>query len=449
MELKSIFKSKSTLSFLGNLVISMAGMVNFMLIARLVSMDELGQYAIFLAASTFLEMIRLGLTHNGLIRFIATGSIEDKHQFIGTAYIMGLALALFLAFSFILVCEVGDLTNTNFGAFQLFIFWYPFFAVATFPLKNALTLLQSDLNFGRILVIKILNVLPLSIFLVGSILYTSSISINKVMLVMVLTSGLLSLIMIFLKYDGSNHWRSFRNSSYKKLVNFGKYNSLTLLGTNLLQSVDMFLIGLSPLGPVAVAIYSIPLKYVEIMQMPLRSLAAAAYPLMAKYADQKDWDGFRRLLYSRSGFLIIGFAPICLFLIFFAPWFIKFIAGHTFYEANGFISSNLLIMFAIVALFMPLDKFTGSALDAMNRPQANTVKVFIMLGINILIDIVALWGFNSLQLMAVGSIIYTLVGGLVGYYYLKDKFNFSLKEFLTEGFLAINILLDKLRLSRK
>ena len=85
----------------------------------------------------------------------------------------------------------------------------------------------------------------------------------------------------------------------------------------------------------------------------------------------------------------------------------------------------------------------------MNRPRANTVKVFIMLGINVLIDVIALWSFNNIQLMAVGSIVYTLVGGLIGYYYLKDKFNFSLKEFLTEGFLAINILVDKLRLTRK
>lgn len=449
MELKSIFKSNSTLSFLGNLVISIAGMVNFMLIARLVSTDELGQYAIFLAASTFLEMIRLGLTHNGLIRFIASGTTEDKNQYIGTAYIMGLVLAIFLAFFFILLAQVGDLISLDFSAYQLFIFWYPFFSVATFPLKNALTLLQADLNFGRILVLKILNVLPLSIVLVVSIFYLHSISIDNVMLVMVLSSGLLSLVMIFLKLDGSNHWRSFKIYSYKKLVSFGKYNSLTLLGTNLLQSVDMFLIGLSPLGPVAVAIYSIPLKYVEIMQMPLRSLAAAAYPLMARFADQNDWNGFRKLLYSRSGFLLIGFAPICVLLIFLAPLFIRFIAGNSFYEANGDIASDLLILFAIVSLFMPLDKFTGAALDAMNRPRANTVKVFIMLGINVLIDVIALWSFNNIQLMAVGSIVYTLVGGLIGYYYLKDKFNFSLKEFLTEGFLAINILVDKLRLTRK
>lgn len=445
MGVKSLLNSNSTLSFLGNLFVSVAGMINFMLIARLVSTEELGQYAIFLAASTFLEMIRLGLTHNGLIRFLATDSELEGKQLIGTSYLIGLSLAVLLAI--ILTAIYNSVCNKAdcFGAYHLFMFWYPVFSIVTFPLKNTITLLQADLKFGLILVYRILNIVPLTLYLVWAIFTPQEESINNLMVLMIFSSGILSLVTIILRRDGADKLKYINKRSFDKLFQFGKFNSLTLLGTNLLQSIDMFLIGLSPLGSVAVAIYSIPLKYIEVMQMPLRSLVAAAYPLMAKLAEKKDWVGFKQLLYSRSGFLFIAFIPICLILIILAPWFIKIIAGNDFYEANGILSSRLLILFAIVALFMPFDKFSGAALDAMNRPQSNTKKVFIMLLINTFVDVIALWGFSSLNLMAVGSILYTLAGGIVGYYFLSDKFTFSPKELIKEGISSFNILFSLVR----
>ena len=445
MGVKSFLNSNSTLSFIGNLFVSVAGMINFMLIARLVSADELGQYAIFLAASTFLEMIRLGLTHNGLIRFLATDSELEGKQLIGTSYLIGLSLAVFLAIILTAiynsVCDKADC----FGAYQLFLFWYPVFSIITFPVKNAITLFQADLKFGLILVYRILNIVPLTFFLVWGISYHQAVSIDSIMWLMVITSGVLSLLSIILRRDGADKCKYTNKKSFIKLFEFGKFNSLTLLGTNLLQSIDMFLIGLSPLGSVAVAIYSIPLKYMEVIQMPLRSLLATTYPLLAKVAEKRDWIAFKQILYSRSGFLFIGFIPICLVLILLAPWLIRIIAGNNFYEINGSSSSQLLILFAIMALFMPFDKFSGTALDAMNRPQSNTKKVFIMLLINAFVDVIALWGFSSLNLMAVGSILYTLAGGIVGFYFLADKFTFSPKELIKEGISSFNILFSLVR----
>lgn len=51
----------------------------------------------------------------------------------------------------------------------------------------------------------------------------------------------------------------------------------TMVGANLLRSSDTFLIG-AFLGGEAVAIFNIPLKLFELVEIPLRSFAATALP---------------------------------------------------------------------------------------------------------------------------------------------------------------------------
>ena len=49
-----------------------------------------------------------------------------------------------------------------------------------------------------------------------------------------------------------------------KSLNFGKYSTFTLIGTNLLRNADVLIISVSPFGSSAVALFSIPLKLTEL-----------------------------------------------------------------------------------------------------------------------------------------------------------------------------------------
>jgi O-antigen/teichoic acid export membrane protein len=68
----------------------------------------------------------------------------------------------------------------------------------------------------------------------------------------------------------------------RTLLDFGKYTTFTLIGTNLLRSADTLIISLSQWKSAAVALYSIPLKLTELQQIPLRSFVATAFPKMSK-----------------------------------------------------------------------------------------------------------------------------------------------------------------------
>jgi O-antigen/teichoic acid export membrane protein len=55
----------------------------------------------------------------------------------------------------------------------------------------------------------------------------------------------------------AKHITKATSETNRTLLDFGKYTTFTLIGTNLLRSADTLIISLSPMGSAAVALYSI------------------------------------------------------------------------------------------------------------------------------------------------------------------------------------------------
>jgi membrane protein implicated in regulation of membrane protease activity len=70
-------------------------------------------------------------------------------------------------------------------------------------------------------------------------------------------------------------------------------------------------------------------------------------------------------------------------------------------------------------LFLPADRFTGVALFAMNKARLNFYKIFLMLAFNILFDVLAVFAFKSLALVVLATLLFTLIGLIIGWKYVK------------------------------
>jgi O-antigen/teichoic acid export membrane protein len=237
--------------------------------------------------------------------------------------------------------------------------------------------------------------------------------------------NILSSIVSMLKgWDGMRDITRMTRASLGQLAGFGKYTLFTMIGTSLLRSADTLIISLSPLGAPAVALYSIPLKLTEIQQIPLRSFAATAFPKMSKASLEGDRNHVRTLFYDYSGALGLLFLAFSLFCIFFAGPIVHLLAGHS-YDATvvaGQASPVVILqVLAVYGMLLPLDRMTGIALDSIDRPRVNAIKVFIMLITNVVGDLVAVFLFKSLLWVAIGSILFTLVGIWIGYRFLDRE----------------------------
>jgi len=427
-KIKHIVFNQDFLSLLGNLVYAALGFVSFLILTRSFPKDVFGEWVLFITAANFVEMFRFGITRTAIVRFLSGANESEKEKLIGANWLIGIVITVFLVIV-IFVVNLFFSENIKSSGFGLFFLWYPLYAVLNLPFNNALTVLQAKLQFGKILKLRTINILLFDIFLLANLLYLK-LDITTVLIVFLILTAFTSIISLINKWDGVYLLRKSDKKTINKILDFGKYTTGTLIGSNLLKSADTFIIGMSPfLGTAGVALYSVPLKLTEVMEIPLRSFAATAFPKMSKASIENNLEKVKSLFYKYAGSLTLLFIPFSIFNFIFAEFFVTILGGAEYIE-----TANIYRVFCLYGLILPLDRFTGVGLDAINKPKQNFYKVIFMVVANIVGDLIAVFVFQSVFYVALITILMTFVGIVVGYYYFNKEVKLSISKIFTEGF---------------
>ena len=433
-KLKYILKEDNFLSLAGNAIIAVLGISGFGLLARSLSLEVFGEWVLFITAGTFLEMFRFGITNTGLIRYLSGADESSRYQLIGSNALIGLGATIIIGL-ILFICNLCFKDSIAQSGYGLFFTWYPLLAFLNLPWNNALVVLQADREYGKILVLKSIN--SGAFFLVILInFFFLDLTLNQLIIALLFINALTSLVSLVLGWDGVNHITKASKATNKVLLNFGKYTTFTLIGTNLLRSADTFIISLSPLGNAAVALYSIPLKLTELQQIPLRSFVATAFPKMSKASVHGKIEEVKTLFYAYSGALTYLFVFLSLFTFVFAEFLVLILSGEQYLNVDpetGFNVVTIVRIFSIYGLLLPIDRMTGIGLDSINKPHINALKVLFMVVANVIGDIIAIFVFESLVFVAVASIVFTLVGIWMGIYFLSKDLTLSYKAIFEAG----------------
>jgi len=408
------------------------------------SLEIFGEWVLFISAGSFVEMFRFGITNTGLIRYLSGADDSSRVKLIGSNALIGFGATTLIAI-ILIVCNTLFSASIGNSGYHLFFTWYPLLAFLNLPWNNALVVLQADRKYGKILAIKAIN--SGFFFLVILVhFYFLELTLTYLIIALLIINATTSLVSIIAGWDGIKHITNACAETNKTLLNFGKYTTFTLIGSNLLRSADVLIISLSPLGNAAVALYSIPLKLTELQQIPLRSFVATAFPKMSKASVHHKIEEVKDLFYTYAGALTYLFVFISLFTFVFAEFFVFLLSGNQYLETDpvtGFNVVNIVRVFSIYGLLLPIDRMTGIALDSINKPNINAVKVFFMVLANIVGDLIAIFIFKSLLLVAVASIIFTLVGIWLGMYFLNKELMLSYRAIFSSGIKFYTALFNK------
>jgi O-antigen/teichoic acid export membrane protein len=174
------------------------------------------------------------------------------------------------------------------------------------------------------------------------------------------------------------------------------------------------------------AVYMIPIKLIEVLEIPLRSFLSVALPRMSKESRLGNNNEVKNIFYRYSGVLTLLFIPLLAALFLFANELVAFLGGAEY--ANLSTPVNVFRIFLVYGLFLTIDRFSGVTLDCINKPRSNLLKVIYMALANIIGDILAILLFNSLEAVAIVTILNSMVGVIVGYYFLNKELsiNFAL-----------------------
>ncbi len=440
-----IIREDNFLSLAGNLVISFFGISSFALLARTFPMEVFGEWVIFISASALIEMFRYGIINTAIVRYLSGAELGDRLKFIGSNGLIGIIATIVITILLYLTLLTFYKSIHNSG-YELFFKWYPLMALINLPMNTSLVILQSNLMFGKILLVR--SIESVGFFLVVSFNFLFlHLTLIQLVWAFLIIDGIASGTCILMGWDGLKHITKATKESVKTLLHFGKYTAFTLIGTNLLRSADTFIISFSPMGTAAVALYSIPMKITELQQIPLRSFAATAFPKLSKASMKSKHEELKEIFYTYSGAMTYLFMVFSLVIFVFADLFILVLGGKQYLGTDpisGFNAVTILRIFCIYGIFLPIDRMTGIALDSMNKPNYNFKKVLWMICANVIGDLIAIFYFKSLNLVAVASIFFTIIGIGFGFRFMKRIISLNILNIFSYGFSFYKMIFERL-----
>ncbi len=401
-----------------------------MIIARVFSKEDMGKWLLFLTAIGFFDMFRAGLIRSALVKFSAK---DTKNESIASSWIIALIIS-------ILIASILMLANTLFEKqitrhhFDIFFTWYPLLVFCNLPFFISTWYMQAKYKFLPIFLLRLCIVLPyLSISIYG---YYKGLNIDILVRAYIAWNILASIVAILIGWSGIKYIFTASRMTIKRQLNFGKYSLGTVIGTNLLKSSDTFIINIM-MGSTFVAFYNIPYRIIELVEVPVRSFGATLFPKMAKNSSNKDRAAYIFNYYVSLVTLIL--VPVYIFCFIFSDELVLILGGEKYLPY-----ASLFKIFILYALLLPLDRYLGIALDSLNCPKYNMIKIFLMVVFNILGDIIVITYFKSIYAVAMITIGTISVGILFGMFRLKKEIKTSIALILRTGLEFIKHKIQKI-----
>ncbi len=429
----SIFKNKHFLALIGNGIISVFSVVNMSLIYRSLDKVQVGSWFFFLTVLALADAIRNGFLGTATIKFYAGQTLERAQEVLGSVWFLASAISISLAcISASFIPFSGYFTNV--GALTA-IHWFGLTFLSSLPYTVTFWILVADERYTPILWLRMVN--SGSMILIVSILtYYDTMSLNKLLLYNFLTNCLTSFVCTLFGYTKQSTFFKRTLVCIKELANFGKFSLATNLSSNLLSSADTFILNLF-VGPEAVAIYNLPLRLLEIIEIPLRSFIGTGMSGMAIAYNRKDMGHVAYIFKKYSGMLTWAFIPVFIGVLFFADFAIGLIGGGKYIHTEA---PNIYRLFMFMAIFYPIDRFNGVTLDIIHQPKMNFYKVLVMLAACVITDFGGMYiskaftGAYSIYGVALASPFTLLAGILMGSIALRKHIPYSFREIFSVGF---------------
>lgn len=403
-------------SFVSNLVFSVGAFFSFIVLSRNIPPRIFGSWVLFLSFASFMDMIIMGLTRNAVI-FYGCGSDEQNRHVVNASSVVAMGVILLIMTLLFLPFIIWG------GGFiqpiwREILFFYPLVGLSGIWRTSSLSFLQAKAQYHKTIVIRLINTL---LFLLACIIlvYTNRVCFHSLVFTYLGASFASSLYGVYRGWDSSKYIKLVTRKKVWQVLNYGKYTLFTNLGSSLLKSADIFIIGLSPvLGVVGVAVYSIPFKLVEVIEIPLRSLAMSSFNRISVLNKEKDFAGIGHLFVRYNLALFILFVPMMLFLALF-PGFILFVLGGDHYTSYTTTMIMIIYMIVVYGFLMIPDRLIGVTLEGIGFPKGNTIKTLSMMFLNVAGNLIAVFYFQSLVGVAIASIAFTLLGVIVGTRFIR------------------------------
>lgn len=344
------------------------GFIGFMILVRIFAPAEFGVWVLFISITAIVEMSRNGFLQNGMIKFLVNQDEAEERKIQMAALLLNTALTL--ALMVILWTAAIPLENLlNAPGLGRLIRIY----VAALPLlilhTHNLILMQAKLDFKAYFYAGIAKSLPFFLVVLGYYLSDRPLDLPLLAWIQNITFAIALAVSCFQVRNTFRITWGWFNTPVRQVFHFGKF----VFGTNMISmltgSLDKFLLGLL-LSPVQVAVANAAGRVINMIEIPVNSIASIAYPKASAAHDQGHGEEVAKIYHHTVGMMLSLTIPFFLICLLFAEHIILIIAGADYLDAAPFLR-----IVALMCLLSPFDRQSGVILDAIGKPKLNMFMV--------------------------------------------------------------------------
>ncbi len=326
---------------------------------------EFGTWVLFTVVVSILEVGRIGLLQNALVKYLSEHDNDGETARINTASVV---LNLLLTGVIILLLNgfaglAAQLLNAPDLAPLLRI--YSFTTLALIPFFQFNYIQQANLDFKGIFFSNLFKGSVLFAYILFAFSFGKNIALTTLAWYQVGAAVAGSLVAWYFARPWLNYSRQVDWGWVRKLFRFGKYVLGTNLSTQIFRNSDKLLLGALPgAGAAAVALYDAAMRITNLTDIPTHSMASMLFPQTARRTSET---GALKFLYEKAVGAILAFlVPVIILVELFAEWIIHIVAGPEYTE-----SAMLLRITILFGLFIPYAVQFGTLLDSAGRPGIN------------------------------------------------------------------------------
>jgi O-antigen/teichoic acid export membrane protein len=432
----SSLNNKYVLALSGNVAISVLGIMQWGLLYRSLDKYDVGLWIFFMMVYSLADALRNGLLSTATVKFYAGAEPARAATVLGSVWFLAIAITGSLCvldvacFPFMHHFSSPEITVT--------IKWFGITVLSSLVFTVVLWILVADEKYGKILWLRLVNSGSM-VMLIIALIFMKKMSLEALLFVNVITYCLASLVGLLWGLAKVKTLFKKSNECIFEIIHFGKYSLGSSLLSRCLASTDTFIITFI-LGPAALAIYSIPLRLMEFIELPLRSFVGIGMSSMAAALNNKNMERVIYIFKKYSGMVTYAFIPLIIGTFIFADLAVSILGGGKYIGTEA---ANIYRIFMTFAILYPIDRFNGVTLDIIHQPKINFYKVIIMLVINVGADFAGLAIYRNIYSVAIASF-FTLAGGLLyGHIQLRKHIQYTIRDILSTGYLETKLFIRK------
>jgi len=372
------------LALSGNMVISVLSVVMMSLLYRALTKSDVGTWFFFLSFSGLAEAIRNGFLSTATVKFYAGTDYEKGESVLGSIWTLAILLTLlFLVANGLIWIFLSHFSNPQ---MLLVVKWFGITLISSLPYTITFWILVAKEDYEKILWLRLVNNGSMVVIII-TLMLLNKMSLENQLILNFATNVLTSLVCIAFRLTHVTSIFKRKLETIKSIAHFGKYSLATNLSSNLLSSSDTFIITYL-LGPAALAVYNLPKRLMEIIEIPLRSFIGTGMSSMAIAMNNNRKEEVLHIFKKYAGMLTFAFIPIVVGGILLADIAIDILGGDKYLGTEA---ANIFRLFLLFSFLFPIDRFNGVTLDILNMPKVNLHKVMAMLVVNVVADFLGVY----------------------------------------------------------